>query len=123
MIERDERDPNVYDYNDYQPFLKLTHPDPVNGRPIATSVADLDVWLAATADGGPIHASLKVRAVEMTEAPGHYAPIFNGGDIHTHMFVAPAAYDKKDVFVVAMNVAQNVFTVERVKAFKVRRVS
>lgn len=118
----DKRDPNVYDRNDYQPFLKLTHRDNNNNVVPTIGLLDLDVWLAATDDGDPIDPGLKIRATELSVS-GYYVVTFPGAIIHTKMFTAPADYDKADVFVVARNVAGNVSAVERVKAFAVRRVS
>jgi hypothetical protein len=120
-----DKDPNVYDNNDYTPRLRLEQDDPETGLPIpATGITDLDVWIAATAGGAAIHTTLKARAVEMTGLPGTYRITINGGDIHTNMASGGAdIYDKKDVYIEAMNVGRNVYGSERVKFYKIRRVS
>lgn len=116
-----DKDPNVYDNNDYTPRLRLEMDDPDTGQPIpATGIADLDVWISATAGGSEIHATLKVRAVELLKLPGTYRISINGSDIHTQLF---GPYDGKDVFIEARNVARNVAGSERVKALKIRRIS
>ena len=119
-----DKDPNVYDNNDYTPRLRLEVDNEETGLPEpATGITDLDVWIAATEGGDPIDASLKVRAAEMTSLPGTYRITINGSDIHSKMFTAPAAFDKKDVWIEALNVGRNVAGSQRVKAFKIRRVS
>jgi hypothetical protein len=119
-----EADPNVYDNNDYTPRLRLEQDDPNTGLPIpATGITDLDVWIAAVAGGAEIHSTLKVRAAEMSGLQGTYRITINGGDIHTNMAVAPADYDGKDVWIEARNVGRNVAGSQRVKFYKIRRVS
>jgi hypothetical protein len=119
----ENRDPNVYDNNDYRPRLRLEVDDEDTGEPIpAVGIVDLDLWIAATPGGGEIHSTLKLRAVEMLKRPGTYKVTFNGSDIHTNLFGA-TDYDGKDVYIEARNVGRNVYASERVKALRVRRIS
>lgn len=118
-----DKDPNVYDNNDYTPRLRLEVDDDETGLPKpATGIVDLDVWIAGTEGGSEIHSTLKVRAVEMAGLPGTYRITINGADIHTNMFGAQS-YDKKYVWIEAMNAGRNVYGSQRVKAFKIRRVA
>lgn len=118
-----DKDPNVYDNNDYTPRLRLERDDDETGLPIpATGITDLDVWISATEGGAEIHATLKARAVELVKRPGTYKVTINGSDIHTQLF-GVTSYDKKDVWIEARNVGRNVYGSERVKALRIRRVS
>lgn len=120
----ENRDPNIYDENDYTPRVRLEKDADDTGDPIpATGIADLDLWISATENGAMIHSTLKVRAVELTKKPGTYKATINGSDIHTQMFGAGAQNHTGDVWVVIKNVAGNVRGSERVKAIGPRRIS
>jgi hypothetical protein len=119
------KDPNVYKGNDYTPRLRLEQDDDETGEPEdAVGITDLFVWISATDDGGPIHATLKVAAPELTKRAGTYRGTIDGNDIDAHLFGSGADdHAGKDVFIIAANDGGNVRGVERVKAHKVRRIS
>lgn len=122
MIEN--KDPNVYGKNDYTPRIRLEQDDNSTGLPVpATGITDLDVWIAATKGGGPIHATLKVRATELSQVPGTYRATINGQDIWLQMFAIAQPYvDGEDVWIAAENVAGNVSGWERVKCYARRSI-
>ena len=119
-----KKDPNVYKDNTYEFEFAVTTTKDDDGSTIpATGRVDLTVSLDSDEVGTLIHTDLRVNATERTAKAGTYFGRVPGTLITTRMFTAPIDFNNTPVWVRGHDASGDVNVVEKIKAFRVRKVS